>query len=147
MSEYMLVPKEDHIAHHGIDGQKWGVKNGPPYPLKKGIKKVKRAVRKAKKYQRENRPTPQQIHKMSDKEIMERTTRLKAEADLYQLSKYGQSDVEKILRDGAKKGATIVVAGSVAALGAYVIAKKTGMDITAPEVGRKIWSLASFGKK
>lgn len=26
----------DSIAHHGILGQKWGVKNGPPYPLKGG---------------------------------------------------------------------------------------------------------------
>lgn len=28
----------DHIylAHHGIKGQKWGIRNGPPYPLKGG---------------------------------------------------------------------------------------------------------------
>ena len=25
--------KERYLAHHGIKGQKWGVKNGPPYPL------------------------------------------------------------------------------------------------------------------
>lgn len=25
---------EDYLEHHGIKGQKWGVKNGPPYPLK-----------------------------------------------------------------------------------------------------------------
>ncbi len=31
---YLLVPqKEDHLSHHGIKGQKWGVKHGPPYPL------------------------------------------------------------------------------------------------------------------
>lgn len=24
---------DDVLAHHGIRGQKWGVKNGPPYPL------------------------------------------------------------------------------------------------------------------
>jgi hypothetical protein len=24
---------ESYLSHHGIDGQKWGVKNGPPYPL------------------------------------------------------------------------------------------------------------------
>ena len=24
---------EDHLEHHGIKGQKWGVQNGPPYPL------------------------------------------------------------------------------------------------------------------
>lgn len=27
-------PCEDWLMHHGIKGQKWGVRNGPPYPLK-----------------------------------------------------------------------------------------------------------------
>lgn len=25
--------KKDTLCHHGVKGQKWGVKNGPPYPL------------------------------------------------------------------------------------------------------------------
>lgn len=29
-------PPLDEIYHHGIKGQKWGVKNGPPYPLSEG---------------------------------------------------------------------------------------------------------------
>lgn len=33
--------------HHGIEGQKWGVKNGPPYPLDKAeAKKVKKQALK-----------------------------------------------------------------------------------------------------
>ena len=24
---------DNYIQHHGIEGQKWGIKNGPPYPL------------------------------------------------------------------------------------------------------------------
>lgn len=28
--------KEDSISHHGIEGQKWGIRNGPPYPLGSG---------------------------------------------------------------------------------------------------------------
>lgn len=27
---------EDYLIHHGIKGQKWGDRNGPPYPLKTG---------------------------------------------------------------------------------------------------------------
>ena len=28
----------DELKHHGIKGQKWGVRNGPPYPLDKSKK-------------------------------------------------------------------------------------------------------------
>lgn len=32
---WYIIPKEkaDELCHHGIKGQKWGVRNGPPYPL------------------------------------------------------------------------------------------------------------------
>ncbi len=30
--------EDDTLQHHGIKGQKWGVKNGPPYPLDKSRK-------------------------------------------------------------------------------------------------------------
>lgn len=32
---------ENELYHHGIKGQKWGVRNGPPYPLQNGGKKKK----------------------------------------------------------------------------------------------------------
>lgn len=35
----------NYIKHHGIKGQKWGVKNGPPYPLDA---KVSKAIKKGK---------------------------------------------------------------------------------------------------
>lgn len=40
MTGYTPTPDfyNDYIAHHGIKGQKWGVRNGPPYPLSKGAK-------------------------------------------------------------------------------------------------------------
>lgn len=36
---------ETYIAHHGISGQKWGKKNGPPYPLKESQKSFKEKKR------------------------------------------------------------------------------------------------------
>lgn len=32
---------DDYLMHHGIKGQKWGKKNGPPYPLKADYKDPK----------------------------------------------------------------------------------------------------------
>ena len=42
MYDYKInKPPLDELYHHGIKGQKWGVKNGPPYPLDKGRKQTK----------------------------------------------------------------------------------------------------------
>lgn len=42
--------QEVELSHHGILGQKWGVKNGPPYPLEgSGKSKVQRKVQRMAK--------------------------------------------------------------------------------------------------
>lgn len=43
---YEVVMKSGELYHHGIAGQKWGVQNGPPYPLKETVHD--RIVKKAK---------------------------------------------------------------------------------------------------
>lgn len=35
LDEIALTANESILEHHGIKGQKWGVKNGPPYPIDK----------------------------------------------------------------------------------------------------------------
>lgn len=46
--EVRRIPNWDELYHHGIKGQEWGVRNGPPYPLdqKKEIKQINKAVKK-----------------------------------------------------------------------------------------------------
>lgn len=40
----------DYLAHHGIPGQSWGTRNGPPYPLSaQKVAKVKKAFEKRRK--------------------------------------------------------------------------------------------------
>ena len=33
LRHYSKPSLDEYLAHHGIRGQKWGVRNGPPYPL------------------------------------------------------------------------------------------------------------------
>lgn len=35
------LPENSELYHHGIKGQHWGVKNGPPYPLNASRRSLK----------------------------------------------------------------------------------------------------------
>lgn len=49
------MPYRYELYHHGIEGQRWGVRNGPPYPLKEsfstrvGRKRAERRVNRIEK--------------------------------------------------------------------------------------------------
>lgn len=52
----MIYEGEGYLAHHGIKGQKWGDRNGPPYPLSKEQKsryELLRRKRTARNLQKE----------------------------------------------------------------------------------------------
>ena len=36
MNYYIYKSESAYLMHHGIKGQKWGQKNGPPYPIGSG---------------------------------------------------------------------------------------------------------------
>jgi len=53
MSElYAIRVSDDYLEHHGVDGQKWGKRNGPPYPLNAEGKADLREQKKAEKEQK-----------------------------------------------------------------------------------------------
>ena len=78
---------DDTLAHHGIIGQMWGHRNGPPYPLdsskstgsrlkgsaarkaKKAKKRRVKSLKKARKVREEKRAEQQQIQKSKDEII------------------------------------------------------------------------------
>lgn len=51
MSNWYIIPSDNDLMHHGIKGQKWGVRNGPPYPLDGSTKSHKSSNKSTKNSQ------------------------------------------------------------------------------------------------
>lgn len=90
-----MNPYSAELCHHGILGQRWGKRNGPPYPLDAGdhsASEKKAGWRKS-------------VKSMSDDELRQKINRKRMENDYkYYSSKVGKSrDVNDAL-DVAKKG-------------------------------------------
>lgn len=61
--QYMILPTNQDLFHHGIKDQKWGVRNGPPYPLNKGKKFKNRHTYEGLKKQEQNMNKPHYLKK------------------------------------------------------------------------------------
>jgi len=48
-----MIP-ESYLMHHGVDGQQWGIQNGPPYPLDRAGRRALRAQKKQAKKDQKN---------------------------------------------------------------------------------------------
>lgn len=68
-----LVPCGDYICHHGIKGQKWGVKNGPPYPLGASQKSPKEKRYKVSRIKSNLDETTDRFKKAHNKFVNEKT--------------------------------------------------------------------------
>lgn len=69
-----MYSRNAELYHHGIKGQKWGVKNGPPYPLgsdvSTGSRLKKRMEENVNKYYDEKRQNKEaQLRKLEKKEL------------------------------------------------------------------------------
>lgn len=110
---------DNELYHHGVDGQKWGVKHGPPYPLdrsasrqeakkrkarRKNMIKINKKRKKSKKaaekrdlsYKRSKKPAKQ----MTNKELNDTIDRLQREETYRKLVSKGktESEIEKQLK-------------------------------------------------
>ena len=83
--DYLKELGEKYLAHHGVEGQQWGVQNGPPYPLEgKGKRNFIQQAKEARKQKRRKKilKDPEKIQKHSDEftvdEIMEALKKIDA---------------------------------------------------------------------
>ncbi len=134
----------EELAHHGRLHQKWGVKNGPPYPLGGNVTKgyaskqehkksisadqlntARSGVEAASNIVRETKNIQNTVHDMgsrakglehmSDQELRERVNRLNLEQQYSQLTSAQRSKGESYVRN------TLDIAGSTLAIGASAL--------------------------
>lgn len=120
---YRIVNNKNSLYHHGIGGQKWGVKNGPPYPLDASDHSA--AEKKAAGYKATSNNKEEAVKK-----------------------KFKMSDSQKAtIKRCAKIGATVVATG-LALYGAKKISSFVGpMKTNSSEKARKVIGKAYLGTK
>lgn len=77
----------DELYHHGIDGQRWGVRHGPPYPLERSEhnKVVERSEKASKKRNLSYSKSGKYAKQMTDKDLNDTIDRLQREETYRQL--------------------------------------------------------------
>lgn len=139
----------DTLSHHGIKGQEWGERNGPPYPLSHrisaAIKKRKKKNELKKKIKDRGNLTDEEIDKLTNRLIMEKKLK-----DAYlnndtaaRISKENREAVAKAVRDMGSK--TMVAAGVVIGTAAAVYYAAKVASKKDPELGDAI--LKGLGTK
>lgn len=97
---------QSQILHHGIQGQKWGVQNGPPYPLSRG---TERSIKKELKLR----------EKAKQQELLYKA--YKGEIPYSQVKQYMDSSSSNEFKKQAKDIAKKLAVATVTAVGAYEI--------------------------
>lgn len=112
---------DEFLAHHGIEGMHWGVKNGPPYPLdrsKGSIESRKHLVRS-----KDKKAVAKRAASLTDEELKTANNRAAAES-LYiknnyspgakdfvsqKMKKYGDMMIDKLVGKAEEELAKVII--------------------------------------
>ena len=73
------------LVHHGVDGQQWGVRNGPPYPLDRKSARAERKQKLKEVKSRKHIKKPSKLAYFSDEELQKAIDRLNLELEYMDL--------------------------------------------------------------
>lgn len=152
-----IVPHEYYLAHHGILNQRWGKKNGPPYPLNRAGKaafkaqvKAQKALKKLEKKEKRQRKAEEDEQKRLEKkrnEYDKRQAQLKTDKERIMRSAPAE---ELVKYRGLWTNEELQVISRRLELekdiNSYVKPPKTGWD-KMEDVGKKVEKIANFGEK
>ncbi len=124
--------RNDYLEHHGIQGMKWGKRNGPPYPLtaaaksaaekagkvagsaKESYKKTKNILKSdsgSRKSKAFKEAREKDIDELSTQQLREINSRLREEKSYQELTKGNISEGKKFVKQTATAVASGVITG------------------------------------
>lgn len=110
----------NELYHHGRLHQKWGVRNGPPYPLTGTVTKGYASKQKSRKGTADKAgklSSAKERHKMSDEELNKKIDRTRREGELKKLEKQNRDDgkifTEEVMKDVGKRVITTAATGAI----------------------------------
>lgn len=113
----------NELTHHGVEGMRWGKRNGPPYPLDSDGKADLRAQKKAAKAgagKAKKESLHKRVSKMSDADLEKKIKRIKME-----------NEYKKLKRSDIERGSDYVKGLGLAAAGAFTL----GLALTGGKKG------------
>lgn len=140
MPIYCPPPSPDEIYHHGILGQKWGKRNGPPYPLGASDKsylenKYERQKASVKNLQQKRREVAQTKGITSDKySKVSKKLYLERERTKYTKAKIDKDDVAKVNAKAGIKDAKYFKKNGLAYANAAEYRKIMGSNLSNKEM-------------
>lgn len=154
------IPSKKELSHHGIEGQKWGHTNGPPYPLDFEAHSLaeKRALKKDLKWIKKNeKKIKKKAYKESKKVLDRYAKRLSKQYGLNKNGKYSafyinnfnrsMADLmnEKVSDITAPSGRTVRFVAKRGEIGVYTALADQGYDMS--QVKNGVWNSGRIAYK
>lgn len=148
----MYTPSYDYLEHHGIEGQKWGYTNGPPYPIEPGKHSAaeKRAMKKDLRWIKKNESKiKKKAYKTISKELKEYASSLSKKYGLNKNGKIGKAYINaynqglaSLMNDAirdieAPSGRVVQFVAKRGEMGVYTALADRGYDMS--QVKNGVW--------
>ena len=137
------------LYHHGIQGMKWGKRNGPPYPLKPSAKSAaerrasgKRPKKSEAQKQSEQAKRRDMVNRgtLTEEELRQKIQRLRLEKELRELTENEIDPGRRYVNDILKAVGSGIAIPALKGTGLYALKAIFSREFSGKELGSAIFN-------